>query len=51
MDNKKISKKEMKRQQKYDEMIKHQPESKRNWMKEKPYQLLYREKVEHERTV
>lgn len=49
MEVKKRSKKDLKRQQRYDDMITHQPE--RNWLKEKPYQLKYRERMEHEQRI
>ena len=48
MEIKKRTKKDLKRQQRYDEMIAHQPEIERNWMKEKPYQLRYKERVTNE---
>lgn len=35
------------RQHEYDEMIRHQTKSKINWMKEKPYQLVYKERYEN----
>lgn len=49
MEVKKRSKKDLKRQQRYDNMIAHQPEH--NWLKEKPYQLKYRERMEHEQRI
>ena len=49
MEVKKRSKKDLKRQQRYDDMIMHQPE--RNWLKEKPYQLKYQERMEHEQRI
>ena len=47
MENKKIGKKKLRQQQKYDEMIKHPNTGSRNWLKEKPYQLVYKERLEH----
>ena len=47
LENKKIGKKKLKRQQKYDEMIKHPNTGSRNWLKEKPYQIVYKERLEH----
>ena len=47
MVNKNISKKEEKRQERYDEMIEHPNDSGRDWLGEKPYQLVYKEKLEH----
>lgn len=47
MENKKIGKKKLRRQQKYDEMIKHPNTGSRNGLKEKPYQLVYKERLEH----
>lgn len=47
MENKKRSKKELKRQQRYDEMIEHPNPGSRNWLKEKPYQLVYKERLKY----
>ena len=51
MENKKIGKKKLRRQQKYDEMIKHPNTGSRNWLKEKPYQLIYEERMKHEQRI
>lgn len=47
MVNKNISKKEKKRQERYDEMIEHPNDSGRDWLSEKPYQFVYKERLEH----
>lgn len=47
MVNKNISKKEKKRQERYDEMLEHPNNSGRGWLSEKPYQFVYKERLEH----